>query len=268
MKDSRPTRSTDITHLSWSAISEYQSCPRRYWFRRIARAKDERVAATLVQGTGVHRGLELLHRARLAGQRLPSVDRLLRSYDGHWADAEADKIPISYSKTQTTENLRSSARGMLSAYRDHVASSNARVLGIETDISFRTDVDRILMLARADLLTIEKSTLVVTDWKTSRGTWSPSKLKEGQPQVVIYKIAARRLASDLGLRQIATRFVILTKTRTPHVQVVEPHTKKSDEARVADLIDETAAGIRAGIFPRRENWQCHQCPFRDACQRT
>lgn len=256
-----------LTHLSFSAISEYRTCPKRYYYRRVLRAPEEKSSATLAQGSAVHRAVEFLHRSRLAGMPMPSVDRLLSTYDAGWKEHVLGAVPMIYPKQQDAKSMRSLAGAMLSAYRTFAQTDKSRILGIEQDISHRCKSPNLPLLARADLMAIEGSDLIVSDLKTSKCRWSETKTRESMPQLALYSVGARRIASELGLRKVRGRFVVLTKGKQPVVQVIEPNIRPADVQRLEDLIYETAAAVRAEVFPRREGWQCAPCycPFTERC---
>ncbi len=73
------------------------------------------------------------------------------------------------------------------------------------------------LFGKLDLLTEDSDSLVITDIKTSRGRWSQEQVEDSGEQLLLYSHLAP---------EIATRFLVLTKTKEPvieeHVREVEP----------------------------------------------
>jgi RecB family exonuclease len=76
-------------YVSWSAISLYQSCPLRYYFRYIAGLPERTVSASLVFGAAIHRAVEHHFNELLAGNEPPNIEALVGEYDRHWSDIDA-----------------------------------------------------------------------------------------------------------------------------------------------------------------------------------
>jgi hypothetical protein len=89
------------------------------------------------------------------------------------------------------------------------------------------------LYGRVDLLTEDSDSLVVTDIKTSRGKWSPEQVEDSGEQLLLYSHLALEISSG---KKIATRFLVLTKTKEP---VIEVHTREVDPAAVK----RTLAGV-------------------------
>ena len=82
------------------------------------------------------------------------------------------------------------------------------------------------LYGRADLLTEDADSLVITDVKTSRGKWSAEQVEESREQLLLYS----HLASEIKPgKKIATRFLVLTKAKEPAVEV---HVREAEPAAV------------------------------------
>lgn len=259
----------ELDHLSWSSVSQYaHACPKRFFYRKVACAPEERVSSSLIFGGAFHSVVQAMHEARMAGRKLFSPRALGNAFDVAWREAAKGKPLIEYRQDETQESLRELARRMLAAYREHAIErerSGAKIVGIEHEARCRIVPDAPEMLARLDLLEVEGDALVVTDIKTSRSRWNEAKIRESLPQLVVYSFATLPLVREFGVRRVIPKFVVITKAKSPVVQVLRPVASQADSDRLRDLVTEAWRGICSEVFPRREGWQCSLCPYRKRC---
>ena len=120
------------------------------------------------------------------------------------------------------------------------------------------------LYGRVDLLTEDSDTLVVTDIKTSRGRWSPEQVEDSGEQLLLYSYLASEISPG---KKIATRFLVLTKTKEPvigeHVREVEPVAVK----RTLAGVERVWRAIESGVFyPAPSVMSCSSCGYRAACR--
>jgi hypothetical protein len=106
-----------------------------------------------------------------------------------------------------------------------------------------------------DLLTEDSDSLVITDIKTSRGKWSPEQVEDSGEQLLLYSHLASEIAPG---KKIATRFLVLTKTKVPLIEELTP-SPNSDPVLVREspcpdrgwkgFSDEEATQYRADCGP-------------------
>ncbi len=220
---------TGRDYISWSAISTFRSCPLKYFFRYVAGLPEESVSAALVFGTGIHAAIEGFYRAELAGEAKPDVEQLVFAYRSAWLPHDPEAIQFGSSETRAS--LDALATKMLAAFlKSPAASVPGRVLGVEEEIR-GTLVEGVPdIYGRIDLVTEDEDRLVLTDFKTSRGKWSPEQAEDSAEQLVLYSKLAGELAPGMKL---VTRFLVLTKTKEP---VIEEHLGEVRPERVARTI--------------------------------
>lgn len=256
-----------LPHLSWSGIESYKMCPKKFEFRYIANAKEERTAASLAFGGSIHRALEEIHQRRMEGRPAPAHAELVDFYQSTWQEAVKDAPEVVFSKDEDAGTLLDLAGRMLAAYLEHLQGEEPgrQTIGIEHEAHFKLVPDSPPIKARVDLVEIVGEALVVTDWKTSKSRWNVAKAAERLGQLVVYSYALLPMLKALEVSRVVPRFVVLTKAKTVKIQVLEPKASQTDAARFKDSVAETWAAVQAGIFPRRESWACSSCPFRTAC---
>ncbi len=254
---------TGRDYVSWSALSTFRTCPLKYRFRYVDGLPEESVSSALVFGSGIHSAIEEHFQAILAGDPMPDVDKLLFAYRSAWLPHDPDAIQFGSKDTRST--LDDLAARMLRAFiASPVAAVNGRVLGVEEEIRGVLVEGMPDLYGRVDLLTEDDDTLTVTDIKTSRGKWSDEQVEDSGEQLLLYAKLASELAPG---KKVATRFLVLTKTKEPvieeHVREVEPGSVK----RVLVGAERVWRAIESGVFyPAPSAMACAGCGYRSACR--
>jgi len=256
---------TGRDYISHTQVSTFTGCPLRWYFQYVAGRPHEQKASGLVFGGAIHAALEAYFRARLAGDGSPDAGRLVEAFDGAW---EADAtVPIAFGRHESRDSLRRLARRMLEQF---LASDAARpagtILGVEEEVR-GTAIEGVPdLLARIDLLVVTDDALVIRDFKTSRGAWTPQKLAESAPQLLLYGELLSSWAADYGGLPVRMEFIVLTKSAGP---VVESHGLEPDGHRLRQIhrtLERVWAAMCSGhIYPNRSTLNCSGCPFQRAC---
>jgi putative RecB family exonuclease len=254
---------TGRDYVSWSALSTFRTCPLKYKFRYVDGLPEESVSSALVFGTGIHSAVEQHFQAILSGEEQPDVERLMFAYRSAWLPHDPDAIQ--FGSTETRASLDALASKMLTAFLSSPAASvQGRVLGIEEAIRGMLIEGVPDLYGRIDLLTEDPDSLVVTDIKTSRGKWSQEQVEDSGEQLLLYS----HLASEISLgKKIATRFLVLTKTKEP---VIEEHTRGVEPGNVK----RTLAGVErvwraisvGNFYPAPSLVGYASCGYREACR--
>ena len=254
---------TGRDYISWSAISTFRTCPLKYKFRYVDGLPEESVSSALVFGTGIHSAVEQHFQAILSGEEQPDIEQLMFAYRSAWLPHDPDTIQ--FGSTETRASLDALAARMLAAFlASPAASVQGRVLGVEEEIRGMLVQGVPDLYGRVDLLTEDSDSLVVTDVKTSRGKWSQEQVEDSGEQLLLYS----HLASEISPgKKIATRFLVLTKTKEP---VVEEHTREVEPAAVKRTlagVERVWRAIESGVFyPAPSTVGCAGCGYRTACR--
>src|SRR5665213_2298532 len=83
---------TGRDYLSHSAITTYQSCSLRYFFRYVAGLPEGSVSAPLVFGGAIHSALEAHYRELIEGNPAPPLEHLHQAYRARFDECEPDRI--------------------------------------------------------------------------------------------------------------------------------------------------------------------------------
>jgi putative RecB family exonuclease len=254
---------TGRDYVSWSAISTFRTCPLKYKFRYIDGLPEESVSSALVFGTGIHTAVEQHYQAILSGEEQPDVDRLMFAYRSAWLSHDPDAIH--FGSTETQASLDALASKMLTAFLNSPAASvQGRVLGVEEEIRGMLVEGVPDLYGRVDLLTEDSDSLVITDIKTSRSRWSAEQVEDSGEQLLLYSHLASEIAPG---KKIATRFLVLTKTKEP---VVEEHVREVEPVAVKRTLVGVERVWRAiegqHFYPAPSTMNCSGCGYRAACR--
>jgi putative RecB family exonuclease len=254
---------TGRNYISFSAISTYQQCPLKYFFKYVEGLPEETVSASLVFGGAIHRAVQLHYQELLAGAPSPDLDMLVAGYQDVWR--EHDMQRITFAKDSDVSSLHSLADRMLRAFQaSDLANPSGTILCIEEEFRDQLIPGCPDVLARVDLLIDAGPELVVTDFKTSRSRWNQSQADDSAEQLLLYSELVKELAPG---KPVTLQFSVLTKAKEP---VFESFRVPADPRRIARtkrVAENVWRAIEAGhFFPAPSAMNCPTCPFRDPCR--
>ena len=257
---------TGRSYVSHSAISTYQTCPLRYHFTYIAQLPKERVSASLVFGGAIHSALEAYSHSVMVGEPAPSVDELVTVYQRAWKGGATSRIKFGKGDCETS--LQDLARRMLQAFVESPAARiDGSILGVEEELRAPIIPGCPDVLGRLDLLVLTDNHLRVIDFKTSKSKWSTAKIEESTPPMLLYAELVRPIAEAYGDLPIRLEWIVLTKTKTPSVEVHTVNPAPEQLARIKTVVKKVWDAIAAGHFyPAPSAQNCSTCPFRKACE--
>lgn len=251
-------------YLSYSAVTTYQNCPLRYYFRYIAGLPERTVSSSLVFGSAVHQAAEHHFNELMAGNDAPSAEALLGEYDAAWN--EYDPATVRYGKEEGRDDLLPLAQRVLAAFQTSaLAKPEGMILGVEEELRSSIIPGVPDLLGRIDLLVETKDELSVTDLKTSRSRWSQEQVEESAGQLLLYHELAKSFAPRKRLR---LQFAVISKTKIPAVDLHEVPTDVKQIDRTKRIVERVWKAIDAQVFyPARSTMNCTGCSFREPCRR-
>ncbi|REJ65346.1 MAG: PD-(D/E)XK nuclease family protein [Planctomycetota bacterium] len=256
---------TGRDYISYSAISTYQACPLRYYFRYIAKLPEKTVSAALIFGGAIHRAVELHFREVMAGNPAPDLDMMLAEYQTAWAERD-DSVQVQFGKGESLDTLGQLAERMIAALQQSdFAAGGGKIIGVEEELRSSIVPGCPELLARVDLISETEDELIATDLKTARSRWSQSQVDSSAGQLLIYSELARNLAPG---KKLHLRFVVVTKAKQPSV---DSHDVAVDPARIVRTkrtVQRVWQSIEAQQFyPAPSPLNCAACPFKEPCRR-
>jgi putative RecB family exonuclease len=256
-------REAALDHLSFNAISLFQSCPLRFFFHYILDLPEVTVSASLVLGASLHQAIQYHFEQLLAGQPQPDLDTLLAVFQDHWQTYEPETIQ--YGKTETRDTLGRLADRMLRTFlRSDFAQPRGTILGVEEELRAAIIPGCPDLLARVDLLIETEDALQVLDFKTARSAWSADKVEEAAPQLLLYSELVKTLVEGKPLR---LAFAVLTKTQSPVLTVHDVPIDSQQFERTKRTVERVWQVIQnQKFYPSPSPLQCPTCPYREPCR--
>jgi putative RecB family exonuclease len=238
-------------------LADYRQCPRRVWFRRIARVEPrERANPTLMLGSAVHSALDTFFGLR-AGDREPVEETLHRCLRTVWRKHRA---PDTFLTREEEADYGQQGLRLLSDFAQHFDTS-AAPLARERWVSVRLPngvelfgkVDRV----DGDIHPDRKGTLEVIDYKTGRATLEDEDVSD-EPAAQVYLLASE---DEYGREVSRVRFLYLA---TGGEARWEPEREDVEAARER-LLELTNIIYRDRAFEARPGDHCSRCVFAHIC---
>lgn len=250
-------------HCSYSAVSTYQTCPLRYGFRYVQRLPEETVSAGLVLGSSLHAAVQFWFEQLLAGQPAPTLDVLLDVFQHAWHQHEGRTIQ--FAKGEDVNTMGRLADRMLRVFRESdFAHPQGNILGVEEQLRGELIPGLPDLLARVDLIVEEADGLIVSDFKSSRSSWTEEHVAESAGQLLLYHELARTLADDKPVR---LQFAVLSKAKSPELTLHDVPADPRQIDRTKRIVERVWQAIQAGLFyPSPSPLNCSSCPFREPCR--
>lgn len=253
---------TGRDYVSWSAISTYQSCPLKWYFRYVADLPEETVSSSLVFGGAIHRAAELHYRELLAGNPAPDLDTLLAEYQEAWLERDLDAIKLG--KNETLDSLSQLAERVLSAFQaSDIANPSGAIVGVEEELRGQLTKDSPDLLARVDLIIDDHNSLTLVDLKTARSRWSAQQVDSSADQLMLYSELAKELQPG---KRLNLQFAVISKTKSPSVDIHTVPIYVQRVARTRKVVSQVWKSIQAGhVYPAPSPMICGGCPFKEPC---
>jgi putative RecB family exonuclease len=236
------------THLSYSRLSRFESCPLSFKFQYIDRLPSE-PGMPLRFGKVVHAALESLYREIIEQERIGSIDeeRAVSLFADAWG---ADKLTGLQEFGEGVAMLRSYVRAQgVVDHRD--------VLAVEKE--FRLQAGRFTVLGFIDRVDrIDDETIEIVDYKTNRQLFTREEV-DTSLQMSLYELAARRIWP--WAKRVRLTFEMLRHG------IRQTTTRTSDQLDAALGYVETLGRMteEAVDFPARISGNCAYCDHRAHC---
>lgn len=252
-----------MTIYSHSRLSAFEECPRKFFYRYVAKVKVEREdTIETFLGTLVHDALEKLYRDRMFGKNL-SVDELVEHFNSDWQQRFHDGVAI-VRQEYSAEDYRRSGEECLRRYHvRHAPFDESTTLALEQRVTIDLDgtggyrlqgfIDRLIRRSNGSV--------EIHDYKTN--VKLPSQAEKDQDrQLALYQIGVQQCWPDVNEVELIWHFlrhdVTIRSTRTP---------AELDQLRkdTIYLIDDIESRRCETDFLPRESGLCGWCPFQKMC---
>lgn len=260
---------TGRSYLSHSQLSLLRSCPRKFAFVYLEKARPDFVPSSLLFGGAIHAALEMYFRARLEGLEI-THSALLSGFWDAWKTNQSkngDDLPVRYNQGEDIDTIHALADRMLLAFMDSpLATPKGTIIGVEEELTISLDPALPDLLSKVDLVTQTDGALHLVDWKTSRSRWNQEKAAASADQLVLYGVTASRMSEYLHL-PVKLTFAIITKAKkSPQVQLFPIATDAARVQLLKENVHSLWSAMQSGNFyPAPSPQHCTTCPFKSRC---
>lgn len=273
MGDLRETIGDDL-YTSISQLKTWMLCPRQFELKYIRGVDPEFVPKALAFGTTFHSALARYYVDLRDIGVAPSAEVLVQLFADLWRQKLEAKIPMEGADDEEEEGKTDPvdlAAKMLRKFHEAAAhSTGMKVEAVELPFSvtlFDPDSGEIQeekLVGVVDLVTREEGDdIVIVEHKTSSKKYALDKLLyDFQPTA--YQLAMR----EKGWDDVGLRFQIVTKTKSPQVQIEDIVRTAADEDDFRRIALGVLKAIDAGVSYPVRGWQCRSCPFKNTCKKS
>jgi putative RecB family exonuclease len=246
-----------ITHLSYSQISTYLTCPLRYKLHYVDLIPPAFTSAAMTFGSSLHEAVAAYYQSRLEGDTI-RPDQMLDVYRDTWQNAEG----IKYFNGDNEESLLKKAEQLISVFHEQV-DPQITVLGVEEFFEFKI-AGVPPFQGYIDL--IEESPegiITVADLKTAAKKLGDNNVHSNL-QLTAYSLGAEALGFDPD--SLTMRLDVITKTKSPEMVRYETTRTVAERERFVKLVKRVWHAIEHHAFFPREDWHCSQCAWAVHCR--
>lgn len=256
---------------SYSRLSCYQRCPRKFRYEYLDQQPEERTNAAMVLGVAFHAAAESYFREMMGNPNAGmSIEELTGEFDRSWSEqvqlCREFGVDLDCGKEsedaliQDGHALLGLLPGCIPAGHHIVAVEDSFSLDLAPGYSVQGVIDLILEGPDGEIL--------VVDLKTSAATMAADRIQyDAQPTLYLYAANQRYSGTSASTRPVNFEFWIFKRTRIPKLERIPvPRNSRDFRELSANLMDVEYA-VGQGVFPRIRSFMCTSCGYRDACSR-
>lgn len=251
---------------SHSRIETFRQCPRKYYYRYVARVKLPEEPESIEQFVGqrAHDALEWLYQEAGRGS-VPTAGQLVTWMRADWDAGWHDAITMPGGKRPPEEHRRELERWLTDYHQRHAPFSASRTVGLERRVTFGLDeAGSVKMQGLIDRLAVgADGTWQIHDYKTNRKLPTQDE-KDRDPQLAYYEIGVRRMwPGQVERVELVWHFlkfdVSITSRRT------ESDLAALRESALVTISDAQGRDRTEAAFPTNESRLCDWCEFQSVC---
>lgn len=261
----------DGLHLSVSQIRTYLRCPRSFELRYVLGAKPAFKPVPLAFGSSFHSALARFYLALKEEGAPPPLLLIAEAFRDAWLRELEGDIPLQVDEDEPDDKGALVDKGveMLRIFHEHATASvdGVTVEAVEQPFSIPlfdpdTGVQMEERLVGAFDLVLKKGRRrQIVEHKSSSKKFGGDQIT-WDLQPTGYSLAAK----FMGLGNVQVVFQIVTKSKTPVLQIVELERTEQDEEEFQRVAVNVMRGVDASVFMPLRGWQCRSCPHAHLCR--
>jgi len=251
---------------SYSKLSCWLNCPRKFKYRYRDESPEERTAVALLFGSAIHEAAEAFLKSLPCGNPI-SFDEVLGVFNRALSDttklAEEQGAPVDWGET-SLKQVSEKGEQMLAVFLDQV---DRKIKVVATELTFEVELTPGQVVAGVIDVVLDEGNgrYRVVDLKTAAASYGPDRL-EFDLQPTTYIAAAEKIFNAPG--KIDFEYWLLTKTKTPALKILPVVRNARDHAELLETMDEVEEAVIRGVFPRQRGFMCFGCEYADRCAKA
>lgn len=242
-------------YISHSQIRAYRECPRKYRFSYVDGIQPP-INEKVFLGEVFHAAIEHYFKERISGA--PPGDDAVKDFFCAAFDKAAPSREISWQSPR--RDTRERGLAFLRCFLEQVAPG-MRPLMVEKELSAELPGSGVLLKGVLDLV---EEDFCITDFKTTTGRWSGSRVRNCQ-QMIIYKYLFDR---SFGPLPASLKYEVFYGKKAGNVRHQTLRVAAAADAvdSLLALIGQVVQQIAAGDFEPNVTAYCRFCEFRGLCR--
>ena len=247
----------ETPHWSYSAFNTYLTCPMRYYFRDIERAKVERTNASIPFGRAFH---AVLSERAMKGTSY-TIEDAKEEFDFFFRGETEACENLTYKQDEDYWFWEQRGCDMLDVALaewpdDYTVKSVAESFSVEVPGLSKP------LIGEFDLVVTDGGDETICDWKTASMKWPNSKA-DRDLQATVFCYAYRQLHGRMPM----FRFDVFTKAKVPAHHQFYTYRNQDDFDRFVYLAGQIEKAINTGIFlPVEFCMNCAECAYGCRCK--
>lgn len=243
--------------LSYSEISEYEKCPKKYMYKYVYNIPTFQSSAASF-GSTIHLVLKdfyKLHKSSTEGLEgivaLPTLEDLYYLYDKHWN-------PYGYDSKEHEKNRKEKGMKLLKRFYEEIYTKNEKILDLERKFNFAIE-DIVIngMIDRIDVLDSKDESVELIDYKT--GNTRDQKDVDNDLQLAIYAVFAKE---SLKFKKVTASLLFIEHGIKLETEIPDEKLKI-----VKEKILSIAKLIQKSHFTATPNYMtCKFCDYNSICE--
>ncbi len=258
-------------HVSVSQIRTYLRCGRLYELRYVRGVTPAFKPTAFAFGTAFHAALAAYYVAVKEDGRVPSLECVTYAFRDAWERELEGDIPLQADDEEPGDKGQLVDKGvaMLTLFHEQASKTMNGVEVEAVEKPFAVDirdpdtgeVQDETLIGVFDLVVNDGRRRTVVENKTSARKYGEDQIR-WDIQPTGYLCAAKAM----GMENVGVRYQVVTKTKTPALQVVDLDRNGDDEEEFLRVALGVMRGVDAGVFIPQRGWACAGCPYAHACR--
>jgi len=260
----------DGLHISYSQLTTYVMCPRKFEFQYVRGLAPAFVSVSLPFGSTIHHTLAVLYQSLQIQHQAPSVKELQELFADQWQTVQQQQgDQVRLQGKESWDSLQELGLQMISAYLEHAQKlrmlSGERVVFIE--LGLRGVLDTMDFIGIIDLLLQDEHNpnhFYIIDHKTATRRYDETKIVTDQ-QLTAYQWLVHESGYLPAEAELSLCWDVLLKQKTPTVERYTTIRSKQNELTFLTTARTILPAIEHEIFYPNPSWLCRDCGYRHLC---